>query len=73
MSFKVIDHDSREYKMSVKLREDILRRPLGLTFLPEELEAEKDHIHIAGFQDDEIISTIILVSEGTCYKMQRVV
>jgi hypothetical protein len=42
LSFKIINHGS--YEAAVKLREGILRKPLGLTFLPEELEAEKEHI-----------------------------
>ena len=71
--FKIINHGSAEYKAAVKLREGILRKPLGLTFLPEELEAEKEHIQIAGFQGDEVISTAVLVPEGKDYKMQRVV
>jgi predicted GNAT family N-acyltransferase len=71
--FKIINHGSPEYYCAVKLREDILRKPLGLTFLPEELEAEKDHVQIAGFHGDEVISTAVLVPEGKDYKMQRVV
>jgi len=50
-----------------------LRKPLGLTFLPEELEAEKDHVQIEGFQDDEVVSTAVLIPEGKTYKIQRVV
>lgn len=73
LSFKIINHSSPEYEAAVKLREGILRKPLGLTFLPEELEAEKEHIQIAGFQGDEVISTAVLVPEGKDYKMQRVV
>ena len=41
IAFKIIKHSSPEFKKAVKLREEILRKPLGLTFLPEELEAEK--------------------------------
>jgi predicted GNAT family N-acyltransferase len=73
LSFKIINHGSPEYKAAVNLREEILRKPLGLIFSSEELEAEKDHIQIAGFQGDEVISTTVLVSEGKDYKMQRVV
>jgi hypothetical protein len=57
LSFKIINHGSPEYEAAVKLREGILRKPLGLIFLPEELEAEKEHIQIAGFQGDKVIST----------------
>ncbi len=73
LNFKIINHTSPEYKAAVKLREEILRKPLGLTFLSEELEAEKEHIQIAGFQGDEVISTAVLITEGKDYKMQRVV
>ncbi len=60
-TFQIINHRSPEYYLAVKLREAILRKPLGLTFLPAELEAEKEHIQIAGFQNDEVISTAVLV------------
>lgn len=73
LSFKIINHGSAEYKAAVKLREEILRKPLGLIFLLEELEAEKIHIQIAGFRGDEVVSTAVLVPEGNDYKMQRVV
>ena len=73
VTFKIINHGSSEYESAIKLREGILRKPLGLTFLPEELEAEKNHIQIAGFQGGEVISTSVLAQEGKDYKMQRVV
>ena len=41
MALKIIDHGSKEYQQMVQLRNDILRKPLGLTFTPEELELEK--------------------------------
>lgn len=73
ITFKIINHDTPEYRAAVALREEILRKPLGLTFLAEELEAEKNHIHIVGFKGDEVIATAVLVPEGEECKMQRVV
>ncbi len=70
--FKVVDFGSDDYKKSVSLREEILRKPLGLTFTQEELELEKDHIHIAGFLGQELCATAVLVPVGTTTKMQRV-
>lgn len=70
--FKIIQYGSLQYQEAVKLREEILRKPLGLTFLPEELEAEKTHIHIVGLLGDEVIATAVLVLEDKDYKMQRV-
>ena len=43
MALKIIDHGTKEYQQMIKLREDILRRPLGLTFSLEELEIEKNN------------------------------
>ena len=41
MALKIIDHGSKEYKQMVNLRNEILRKPLGLTFTEEELEHAK--------------------------------
>ncbi len=70
--FKIISHVSPEYKLAVDLREDILRKPLGLAFTCEELEKEKDHFQIAGFIGDRVVATAVLVPEGNIFKMQRV-
>lgn len=37
----------------VNLRNDILRKPLGLTLQPEELEKEKDDVLMGAFEDDD--------------------
>ncbi len=71
-NFKIVPYDSEEYRESILLRNEILRKPLGLSFSPNELEKEKDYIHIAGFYDDRIVATCLLVPEGNKCKMQRV-
>lgn len=73
ISFKILQHGTREYKDAVALRESILRKPLGLIFTADELELEKDHVQIAGFIGNELCATAVLVPEGRIYKMQRVV
>ncbi|MEO7310166.1 MAG: GNAT family N-acetyltransferase [Chitinophagaceae bacterium] len=60
MALKQIDHGTREYKLMVKLRDEMLRRPLGLTFTAEELEKEKEDILIAAFDEDEILGCCLL-------------
>ena len=44
----------------VNLRDEILRRPLGLCFTKEDLEKEKDDILIAAFDDDVILGCCLL-------------
>lgn len=63
MALKIIDHGSDEYRQMVKLREDILRKPLGLGFTPEELESEKENMLIAAFEDEDILGCCMLVEE----------
>lgn len=72
-TFKEITHRSAEWVDAVRLREKILREPLGSSFTNQELEEEKNHFQIAGFLDDTIIATAVLVPEVDEMKMQRVV
>lgn len=64
MALKIIDHGSPEYQLMLRLRYDILRKPLGLQFEPDELEREKNNILIGAFDDDEILGCCMLVEEG---------
>lgn len=61
MALKLIDHGSPEYHQMVQLRDEILRKPLGLSFLPEELEQEKEAILIAAFEEEKMLGCCILI------------
>ena len=63
MAVKIMDHGSEAYRQMIKLRDDILRRPLGLHFTEEELEKEKHNLHIAAFEDDTMLGCCMLVEE----------
>ncbi len=71
--FKEIKYKSPEWTNAVKLREKILREPLGSIFTDQELEEEENHFQIAGFLENELVATAVLVPEGDLMKMQRVV
>lgn len=64
MALKIIDHGTPEYQQMIKLRDDILRKPLGLSFSQEELLQEKDQILIGAFDDDKMLGCCMLVNEG---------
>ena len=72
IAFKIIAHGSYEYKKCVSLREDILRKPLGLSYTSEELDCEKDHIHIAGFLSVTLCVTAFLVQEEKRLRIKQV-
>ena len=64
MALKIIDHGTKEYEQMVRLRNDILRKPLGLHFTPDELESEKNNLLMAAFEDDQMLACCMLVEEG---------
>ena len=63
MALKIIDHGSAEYEQMVKLRDDILRKPLGLSFTREELEREKNNLHIVAYEDERMLGCCMLLEE----------
>lgn len=64
MALKIIDHGTPEYEEMVNLRNEILRKPLGLHFAPEELEKEKDNLLMAAYEDDQMLGCCMLIEEG---------
>lgn len=72
MGLKQIDHGSKEYQQMVKLRNEILRRPLGLTYSPEELAKEKEDILIGAFDDDELLACCLLTKmDNKCLRLRQ--
>ena len=55
MPIKQIDHNTKEYRQMVDLRNEILRKPLGLSLKKEELDREKDDILIGAFEEDKML------------------
>ena len=64
MALKIIDYGTPEYQQMIKMREDILRKPLGLNFDEKELESEKNNLLIAAFDDDKMLGCCMLVPEN---------
>ncbi len=65
MPLKQIDHGTPEYMQMIELRNEILRKPLGLSFKKEELEREKDDILIAAFEDELMLGCCLLTKVDT--------
>lgn len=55
-----IPHGSADYAAAVNLRRAILRTPLGLDFTAAQLAAEGSDIHLAAFDGDDLIGTVLL-------------
>ena len=63
MALKIIDYGTDEYQQMLKLREAVLRKPLGLSFSKEELEKEKNNLLIAAYEDKQMLGCCMLVEE----------
>ena len=63
MALKIIDHGSAEYRQMLKMRDEILRRPLGLSITIEDLEKEKNNLLIGAFEEEQMLGCCMLVEE----------
>jgi len=75
MGLHIIDYNSEQYKEMVELRNQLLRKPLGLSFPDKDLENEKDNILIGYFDDGKLEGCCMLVplEQGTVQLRQMAV
>ena len=64
MALKIIDYGTPEYEQVLKLRNEVLRKPLGLSFSNDELDKERNNLHIAAYEDDQMLGCCMLVEEA---------
>ena len=60
MPIRQIDYGSADYSQMIQLRNEILRKPLNLTFAKEDLEKEKNDILIAAFEEERMLGCCLL-------------
>lgn len=63
-SIRLIEYGSSDYQEMVKLRDEILRKPLGLHFTEKYLQQEVNDILIGCFETDEFMQEKALI--GCC-------
>ena len=69
---EVVEHGSREYEETVALRDEVLRKPLGLSYDPVELAGEKDSLHFALREGTELLACLVLKPlDERCIKMRQ--
>ena len=61
---KQISYKSPEYYLELELRNDVLRKPLGMNLYDQDLSTEKNYIRIAAFNENQqIMGTLLLVPQ----------
>ncbi len=72
MPIKQIDHGTKEYQQMVELRNEVLRKPLGLTFDETELEREKEDILIAAYEEEKLLGCCLLTKvDNKCLRLRQ--
>lgn len=70
---RLVEFGSEEYRQTVRLRDAVLRAPLGLTFTPEQLDGETEDLHVACFLGDELVACLVLTpKDDGAIKMRQV-
>jgi predicted GNAT family N-acyltransferase len=61
---KEIFYESPEYYLELELRNDVLRKPLGMNLYDQDLTTEKNYIRIAAFNENQqIMGNLLLVPQ----------
>jgi GNAT superfamily N-acetyltransferase len=60
LQLRLVDYGSKEYQATIALRQEILRKPLGLSFTEEQLASESESFHLACYHQDELVGCLIL-------------
>ncbi len=55
-----IEYGSDEYHQELKLRNEILRKPLNLNIHNEDLASEKEQIHFGAFHEKKLIAVLVI-------------
>lgn len=75
INIKTILYNSAAHKQMIELRNDILRKPLGLSFTPADFQKEQQNILIGAFEVNKIVGCCVLtkVNERTIQLRQMAV
>lgn len=66
LDFQKVGWGSAAYALTVALRYDMLREPLGLHFNLNDLDYEQDSVHWAGFSEEgEVLACLVLRPAST--------
>lgn len=57
---RISEYRGDDYDKEIALRYEILRKPLGLNYTPEQLEAEADEIRFHAYVDTELAGCLLL-------------
>ncbi|MBN2558114.1 MAG: GNAT family N-acetyltransferase [Clostridia bacterium] len=73
IGFREIEYGSEEYRQELKMRDRILRKPLGLNLFDEDLVGEAHDFHLGAFTEDGLAGVLVLTAKDSkTLKMRQV-
>ena len=60
MTFRQFQRGTTEYQDALRLREDILRKPLGLSLTDADLAGDPECFHLGGFDGVQVVAVLLL-------------
>lgn len=60
MKIRTFEFDSATYKEALEIRDEVLRKPLGMSIFKDNLEGDRTDFHIGAFQNDQLVGCLIL-------------
>jgi predicted GNAT family N-acyltransferase len=71
LSIETISVSSPLYQKELKLRDEVLRKPLNLSIEDDDLSDEVNQIHFVALLDSEVIGVVVLKTEGFTGKLRQ--
>ena len=73
LTISLIPYASPAYHAALTLREAVLRAPLGLSLIAEELAADAGYLHLGAFEGAALVGCLLAVRlEGNAWKLRQV-
>ena len=60
LTFHEVAHGTPEYWETAELRNTVLRKPIGLEFSADDVQAEEGYRHLACYWDDTLVACLML-------------
>jgi N-acetylglutamate synthase-like GNAT family acetyltransferase len=60
MDFKEVVFGSSEYKELLDIRNEVLRKPIGMVLRPKDIASDKQEYHLAAFDNGKAIGCVLL-------------
>ena len=71
IQYRPILHDSADYRQTLRLRDETLRRPWGHSIEEDDLSRESGDLIFGAFAGDKLVGVAILQDDGTAYNRLR--